>query len=80
MGSTIQQENDKKLVFGEDNSHEKWKHLSKDIGKRICADTHTHTQHKCVPFLLARSSFRGLSKNMASEEDAFERQKKQKTK
>lgn len=41
----------------------------------MCRHTHTHTQHKCVPFLLARSSFRGLSKNMASEEDAFERQK-----
>lgn len=40
--------------------------------------THTHAdKHKCVPFLFARSSFRGLSKNMASEEDAFERQETQ---
>lgn len=38
---------------------------------------HTQAQkHNCLPFLLARSSFRGLSKNMASEEDAFKRQEK----
>lgn len=29
-------------------------------------ETHAD-KHKCVPFLFARSSFRGLSKNMASE-------------
>lgn len=45
---------------------------NKHIEKKL-----TRTKHKCVPFLLARSSFRGLSKNMASEEDAFERQEKQ---
>lgn len=46
--------------------------------KQSSWEAHTHTsKHKCVPFLLARSSFRGLSKNMASEEDAFKRQEKQ---
>lgn len=51
---------------------------NKHIETKLLKSTHTHAQkHKCVPFLLARSSFRGLSKNMASEEDAFERQEKQ---
>lgn len=58
-----------------------WESLSRkkiNTSKRSCWKTHTHAhKHECVPFLLARSSFRGLSKNMASEEDAFERQEKQ---
>lgn len=44
--------------------------------KKPMRSTHAH-KYKRVPFLLARSSFRGLSKNMASEEDAFKRQEKQ---
>lgn len=40
---------------------------------QLLGSTHAD-KHKCVPFLFARSSFRGLSKNIASEEDAFERQ------
>lgn len=38
----------------------------------------THTQtNTSVPFLFARSSFRGLSKNMASEEDALKKKETQ---
>lgn len=48
---------------------------NKHIETKLWRSTHAH-KHKCVPFLLARSSFRGLSKNMASEEDAFKRQEK----
>lgn len=55
---------------------EKNKQKKKHRNKAIEKHTRTH-KHKCVPFLLARSSFRGLNKNMASEEDVFERQEKQ---
>ncbi len=56
-----------------------WESLSRKPNtlKQSCWQTHTHTKkHNGVPFLLARSSFRGLSKNMASEEDAFKKTRK----
>ena len=80
----IRQSNDENILFFPSLSERitlmKNKHIEIKLLKSTHTHTHTHThtqKHKCVPFLLARSSFRGLSKNMASEEDAFERQEKQ---
>lgn len=67
----IQQGNGKNNLIVFFYTHEK-----ETTNKAIPKHTRTH-KHECVPFLLARSTFKGLSKNMASEEEAFQRKEKQ---
>lgn len=47
------------------------------MNKKLLRNAQACRPTKCVPFLLVRSSFRGLNNNMASEENALERQEKQ---